>query len=33
MIIYLDGENVVHQLMDILRRSGRFQTREDLLNV
>ena len=33
MIIYLDGENVVHQIMDVLRRSGRFQTRDDLLKV
>lgn len=33
MIIYLDGENVVHQLMDVLRRSGRFQTRDDLLKL
>lgn len=33
MIIYLDGENVVHQLMDALRRSGRMQTRDDLLHV
>lgn len=33
MIVYLDGENVTHQLMDILRRNGRFQTRDDLLNV
>lgn len=33
MIVYLDGENVVHQLMDVLRRSGRMQTRDDLLHV
>ena len=33
MIIYLDGENVVHQLRDVLRRSGRFHTRDDLLKV
>jgi hypothetical protein len=33
MIIYLDGENVVHQIMDVLRRTGRFQTRDDLLKV
>ena len=33
MIVYLDGENVVHQLMDVLRHSGRFQTRDDLLQV
>jgi uncharacterized LabA/DUF88 family protein len=33
MIVYLDGENVVHQLMDVLRRSGRLKSREDLLKV
>jgi hypothetical protein len=33
MIVYLDGENVTHQIMDILRRSGRFDTRDDLLKV
>jgi hypothetical protein len=33
MIIYLDGENVVHQLMDVLRRTGRMQTRDDLLGI
>ena len=33
MIVYLDGENVVHQLIDTLRRSGRMQTRDDLLKV
>ncbi|HVQ44409.1 MAG TPA: NYN domain-containing protein [Candidatus Saccharimonadia bacterium] len=33
MIVYLDGENVVHQLMDVLRRTGRLKSREDLLNV
>jgi len=33
MIIYLDGENVVHQLMDVLRRTGHLQTRDDMLKV
>lgn len=33
MIIYLDGENVVHQLMDVLRRTGRMQSRDDLLGI
>lgn len=33
MIVYLDGENVVHQLMDVLRRTGRLHTRDDLLKV
>jgi len=33
MIVYLDGENVVHQLMDVLRRRGRLKTRDDLLGV
>jgi hypothetical protein len=33
MIVYLDGENVVHQLMDVLRRSGRVKGRDDLLKV
>lgn len=33
MIVYLDGENVTHQIMDILRRSGRFENRDDLLKV
>lgn len=33
MIVYLDGENVTHQLMDVLRRTGRLHTREDLLKV
>lgn len=33
MIIYLDGENVVHQLMDVLRRTRRLRTRDDLLKV
>jgi hypothetical protein len=33
MIVYLDGENVVHQLMDVLRHSGRLKSREDLLKV
>ena len=33
MIIYLDGENVVHQLMEVLRRTGHLQTRDDMLKV
>src|SRR5580704_11001546 len=33
MIVYLDGENVTHQIMDVLRRYGRFETRDDLLKV
>jgi NYN domain len=33
MIIYLDGENVTHQLMDVLRRTKRSATREDLLKL
>ena len=33
MIVYLDGENVVHQLMDVLRRTRRLQSRDDLLKV
>lgn len=33
MIVYLDGENVVYQIMDVLRRTGRIHTREDLLRV
>lgn len=33
MIIYLDGENVVHQLMDVLRRTRRLKNRDDLLKV
>jgi hypothetical protein len=33
MIVYLDGENVTHQLMDALRRNGHYQMREDLLRI
>lgn len=33
MIVYLDGENVVHQLMDVLRRTRHLKTRDDLLKV
>lgn len=33
MIVYLDGENVVHQLMDVLRRTGHLHTRDDMLKV
>jgi hypothetical protein len=33
MIIYVDGENVVHQLMEVLRRTGHLQTRDDMLKV
>jgi hypothetical protein len=33
MIVYLDGENVTHQLMDVLRRHGHSQVRDDLLKI
>ncbi len=33
MIVYVDGENVVHQIMDALKRTGRESLREELLTV
>lgn len=33
MIVYLDGENVVHQLVDVLRRLGKVGSREDILHL
>lgn len=33
MIVYVDGENVVHQIMDALKRAGREGLREEMLKV
>lgn len=33
MIVYLDGENVVHQLVGVLRRLGKVVSREDILHL